>query len=212
MSDCITQHDIACEICARTDSDPTPMLLCDKCDKGFHTTCIDPPLSVVPKGDWYCPNCVQSTGDLLDEPPIDIEELRRALSDDLDGVFSFPIAPKVPVAPIVSNEHHRQPVSYPPADPPADPPTDPPLDQSTDADIDDTDADIDDAVIDDAALSVDQKVRAFASDLAKDLDKKQSVKNAKMIADVRSKIGAFTAAFVVASRSLESALNDLADR
>ena len=196
MSDCITQHDIACEICARTDSDPTPMLLCDKCDKGFHTTCIDPPLSVVPKGDWYCPNCVQSTGDLLDEPPIDIEELRRALSDDLDGVCSFPIAPKVPVASSVSNEHHRQPVSYPPADPPADPP----LDQSTDADIDD------------AALSVDQRVRAFASDLAKDLDKKQSVKNAKMIADVRSKIGAFTAAFVVASRSLESALNDLADR
>ena len=30
------------------------MLLCDRCNCGFHMGCLDPPLSVVPAGDWFC--------------------------------------------------------------------------------------------------------------------------------------------------------------
>lgn len=26
--------------------------------KGYHTFCLNPPLSQVPKGDWRCPACV----------------------------------------------------------------------------------------------------------------------------------------------------------
>ncbi|XP_023214122.1 remodeling and spacing factor 1-like, partial [Centruroides sculpturatus] len=33
------------------------ILLCDKCDSGFHTACLNPPLMIIPDGDWYCPPC-----------------------------------------------------------------------------------------------------------------------------------------------------------
>ena len=46
-----------CEMC---DSlvDDEKMLLCDGCDRGFHMFCLRPPLTVVPKGDWFCPECL----------------------------------------------------------------------------------------------------------------------------------------------------------
>ena len=34
------------------------MLLCDRCNCGFHMGCLDPPLSVVPAGDWFCTQCL----------------------------------------------------------------------------------------------------------------------------------------------------------
>ena len=33
------------------------MLLCDKCDAGWHASCLRPALLVIPEGDWYCPDC-----------------------------------------------------------------------------------------------------------------------------------------------------------
>jgi hypothetical protein len=33
------------------------MLLCDKCDDGWHMKCLNPPLYYKPKGDWFCPCC-----------------------------------------------------------------------------------------------------------------------------------------------------------
>lgn len=33
------------------------MLLCDGCDRGFHMSCLTPPLKNVPVGDWYCKDC-----------------------------------------------------------------------------------------------------------------------------------------------------------
>lgn len=47
---------LACEICHRTDGDAT-MLLCDQCDTGWHTACLDPPLRRPPPGQWFCPRC-----------------------------------------------------------------------------------------------------------------------------------------------------------
>ena len=32
-------------------------VLCDGCDAAWHLFCLDPPLSEVPEGDWYCPKC-----------------------------------------------------------------------------------------------------------------------------------------------------------
>eukprot|EP00959_Pyramimonas_sp_CCMP1952_P432318 9053227-Pyramimonas_sp.AAC.1 len=37
------------------------MLLCDKCDLGWHMFCLDPPLGEIPEGDWFCPRCVSAT-------------------------------------------------------------------------------------------------------------------------------------------------------
>ncbi|XP_077241841.1 transcription factor jumonji (jmjC) domain-containing protein [Tasmannia lanceolata] len=36
------------------------MLLCDRCDKGWHLYCLSPPLEHVPLGNWYCLECVNS--------------------------------------------------------------------------------------------------------------------------------------------------------
>ncbi|GFR98729.1 lysine-specific demethylase 5A [Elysia marginata] len=47
-----------CHMCGRGDGEEY-MLLCDGCDDAFHTYCLVPPLSEVPKGDWRCPSCVK---------------------------------------------------------------------------------------------------------------------------------------------------------
>lgn len=46
-----------CHICTRGDGEEA-MLLCDGCDDSYHTFCLIPPLSDIPKGDWRCPKCV----------------------------------------------------------------------------------------------------------------------------------------------------------
>jgi PHD-finger len=46
-----------CHIC-QGSADDDLLLLCDGCDDGYHTYCLDPPLSIVPVGDWFCPTCV----------------------------------------------------------------------------------------------------------------------------------------------------------
>ena len=35
------------------------VLLCDTCDAGYHATCLVPPVTIIPEGDWYGPHCVQ---------------------------------------------------------------------------------------------------------------------------------------------------------
>lgn len=35
------------------------MLLCDGCQRGWHTYCLRPPLEEVPQGSWKCPRCLQ---------------------------------------------------------------------------------------------------------------------------------------------------------
>ncbi|KAG8897367.1 hypothetical protein FRB99_008207, partial [Tulasnella sp. 403] len=50
-----------CEVCHSGDNG-TKMLLCDGCDRGYHTFCLDPPLVNIPKGQWYCHICLFDTG------------------------------------------------------------------------------------------------------------------------------------------------------
>lgn len=46
-----------CHICVRGDAEEA-MLLCDGCDDSYHTFCLMPPLTDIPRGDWRCPKCV----------------------------------------------------------------------------------------------------------------------------------------------------------
>ncbi|XP_046747489.1 lysine-specific demethylase lid isoform X3 [Diprion similis] len=46
-----------CHNCGRGDTEES-MLLCDGCDDSYHTFCLMPPLTEIPKGDWRCPKCV----------------------------------------------------------------------------------------------------------------------------------------------------------
>ncbi|PON72020.1 Methyltransferase [Parasponia andersonii] len=48
--------DVCCKVCGSGDS-PADLLLCDKCDKGYHLFCLRPILASVPKGSWFCPTC-----------------------------------------------------------------------------------------------------------------------------------------------------------
>lgn len=48
-----------CVGCKRDDGDP---LECDKCDAPWHLECLNPPLSAVPDGEWFCPQCLDDPG------------------------------------------------------------------------------------------------------------------------------------------------------
>ncbi|KAL9927959.1 uncharacterized protein ACN427_003438 isoform 1-T1 [Glossina fuscipes fuscipes] len=48
----------SCQQCGKSDH-PEWILLCDKCDKGYHCSCLSPVLFYIPEGDWYCPPCQQ---------------------------------------------------------------------------------------------------------------------------------------------------------
>jgi hypothetical protein len=47
---------VSCEQC-RSGERPDELLLCDKCDKGFHMKCLRPIVVRVPIGSWLCPKC-----------------------------------------------------------------------------------------------------------------------------------------------------------
>jgi len=59
------QNDEGCLKCKLTsETDENPMLFCDSCDAAFHCQCLEPVLTGVPEGDWFCPPCVESRPDL----------------------------------------------------------------------------------------------------------------------------------------------------
>ncbi|KAF8925624.1 hypothetical protein BGZ58_000642 [Dissophora ornata] len=46
-----------CELC-HAGGHLDKMLICDGCELGHHTFCLNPPLQHVPKADWYCAKCL----------------------------------------------------------------------------------------------------------------------------------------------------------
>lgn len=48
---------MVCEICKKGEDDDN-IIICDKCNKGFHLYCLKPILPSVPSGDWFCDRCV----------------------------------------------------------------------------------------------------------------------------------------------------------
>lgn len=48
---------MVCEHCKGGHSEDK-IILCDKCDKGWHMFCLSPPLENIPNGDWICPSCM----------------------------------------------------------------------------------------------------------------------------------------------------------
>ena len=63
-----TFEDIICEICNSGDNEDS-LLLCDHCDKGYHTNCIG--IIRVPYLDkWFCSQCI------IDQPEM-VQNLQR---------------------------------------------------------------------------------------------------------------------------------------
>ena len=40
--------------CFRQPGDDNKMLVCDTCDKGYHTFCLKPVMTTIPKNGWKC--------------------------------------------------------------------------------------------------------------------------------------------------------------
>ncbi|PAA54294.1 hypothetical protein BOX15_Mlig006972g1 [Macrostomum lignano] len=53
-----------CSVCAGK-ADQDRLLLCDECDKAFHTFCLTPALEAVPDDDWYCSDCKRDTSQVV---------------------------------------------------------------------------------------------------------------------------------------------------
>jgi hypothetical protein len=67
----------ACEGCG-SQSGERGMLVCDGCERGWHMSCLQPPLEEVPAGRWLCPICVAPAGssngeDAWQRPPISVD-------------------------------------------------------------------------------------------------------------------------------------------
>ncbi len=59
-----------CKICL-SGIDDGEMLVCDGCDGLFHCKCLDPPLTSIPEGDWFCSSCLCYDSDVSSN--VDIE-------------------------------------------------------------------------------------------------------------------------------------------
>ena len=58
---------VVCTACGDgDDSGGNDILLCDgaECSTALHMRCLRPPLKVVPKGKWYCPECAAERKEL----------------------------------------------------------------------------------------------------------------------------------------------------
>lgn len=75
-----------CEVCNYPDDSPL-MILCDSCNAGYHTYCLDPPLDKVPGEGipWQCPACLQAGIPLPPQAP--------PITDDHSNLPVVPAAP-----------------------------------------------------------------------------------------------------------------------
>lgn len=48
-----------CIVCGKKQSSSgTKLIVCEICPRAYHIDCIRPPLTKVPRGKWYCTNCI----------------------------------------------------------------------------------------------------------------------------------------------------------
>lgn len=82
VEDCKVEEqelDQICEQC-RSGLHGDVMLLCDRCNKGWHIYCLSPPLKRIPPGNWYCLECLNSEKDSFGFVPgkrFSLEAFRR---------------------------------------------------------------------------------------------------------------------------------------
>lgn len=72
-------------------NDEESLLLCDNCDKGYHTYCLNPPIEEIPEGDWFCPECVEHASPEEEPGPTTIsrettQQRRRRLSSSAQRI------------------------------------------------------------------------------------------------------------------------------
>eukprot|EP00232_Nephroselmis_pyriformis_P027122 CAMPEP_0182870104 /NCGR_PEP_ID=MMETSP0034_2-20130328/10324_1 /TAXON_ID=156128 /ORGANISM="Nephroselmis pyriformis, Strain CCMP717" /LENGTH=612 /DNA_ID=CAMNT_0025002593 /DNA_START=99 /DNA_END=1934 /DNA_ORIENTATION=+ len=90
-------YDQICEVC-KGAAHEDKMILCDRCDCGYHMYCLSPPLEKVPDGDWFCARCIQEERDadigFTDGHEYTVEHLAQLDSKMRKKVFGSVDAPK----------------------------------------------------------------------------------------------------------------------
>ncbi|KAH9260803.1 hypothetical protein BASA81_001270 [Batrachochytrium salamandrivorans] len=82
----------SCNVCGDWHQEES-MLLCDRCNGGFHQHCLNPPLLTLPAGMWICPLCLakekkkpsSTTKRKKDQPPpVEAPVLPEAVVEEFD--------------------------------------------------------------------------------------------------------------------------------
>eukprot|EP00742_Colponemidia_sp_Colp-10_P008067 GILJ01008705.1.p1 GENE.GILJ01008705.1~~GILJ01008705.1.p1 ORF type:complete len:404 (-),score=75.78 GILJ01008705.1:593-1639(-) len=81
--------DYPCVVCDKRN-DEDKMVLCDRCDKGYHIFCLTPPLSTIPETEhWYCKACEKKLRAAEEWDVTGIKKLAfavRSLNDQEDDI------------------------------------------------------------------------------------------------------------------------------
>ena len=76
------------QVCGSSEREDE-LLLCDRCDHGYHLDCLSPPLAEVPVEDWFCPQCDGSQASAIISPrraPLTVR-VRRAVQRNRQRVL-----------------------------------------------------------------------------------------------------------------------------
>ncbi|KAF8468142.1 PLU-1-like protein-domain-containing protein [Kalaharituber pfeilii] len=86
-----------CETCGR-GTDNVNMLICDGCDHGYHTYCLDPVVKNIPERDWYCNRCLVGTGEFgfADGGVYSLRQFQEKANNFKENYFQ----PKMPFDPV----------------------------------------------------------------------------------------------------------------
>jgi hypothetical protein len=79
-------EDITCEVCG-TDEQESELLLCDYCNSGFHTYCLQPPLDSIPEGYWLCPSCIANGTTEQDVMEQELDRERLQVKEQQPNLF-----------------------------------------------------------------------------------------------------------------------------
>lgn len=77
-----------CEQC-RKGEDLDKLVICESCDNGYHTTCLDTSVPTKPDNDWYCPRCLVGDGQFgFEEGGVySLKQFQEKAADFKEGYF-----------------------------------------------------------------------------------------------------------------------------
>jgi len=93
-----------CESCGESD-DSNTILVCDSCELGYHTACLDPSTATAAENDWHCPKCLVGTGEFgfEDGGVYSLKQFQEKANEFKNRYF----ASKMPFDPVL-NTHRRE--------------------------------------------------------------------------------------------------------
>ncbi|GMM37735.1 histone demethylase [Saccharomycopsis crataegensis] len=84
------EEDYWCHACGG-ESDDAKILLCDGCNDGYHIYCLKPQLKSVPRGSWYCDECLVGSGEfgfVTSNTSYSLEEFQRLNTEFKEKYFA----------------------------------------------------------------------------------------------------------------------------